>query len=213
MPVPAHSPDFGAVWHYGDPFSEQRSAEHDAVVVDRSHRAVLSLTGAGRRAWLHSISTQHLTALADGACTENLSLDGQGRVEDHWQQTELGSDSGGVTYLDTEPRRGEALLGYLQKMVFWSDAQPAAADLAVLSLIGPKLAEPEALAALESGHASRHVDRSRTARLRRQVLAAPDHGPPPARLTRSGGSSGPTSRRGWTDSPQPKFATGGRLDL
>ncbi len=148
MPVPAHSPDFGAVWHYGDPFSEQRSAEHDAVVVDRSHRAVLSLTGAERRAWLHSISTQHLTALADGACTENLSLDGQGRVEDHWQQTELGSDSGGVTYLDTEPRRGEALLGYLQKMVFWSDAQPAAADLAVLSLIGPKLAEPEALAAL-----------------------------------------------------------------
>ena len=120
MPAPADSPDAGAVWHYGDPLGEQRAAEHDAVVVDRSHRAVITLTGADRRSWLHSISTQHVADLADGACTENLSLDGQGRVEDHWQQTELG----GVTYLDTEPWRGEPLLAYLQKMVFWSDVRP-----------------------------------------------------------------------------------------
>jgi len=144
VPVPAHSHDVGAVWHYGDPFSEQHAAEHDAVVVDRSHRAVITLAGADRLSWLHSISTQHLTDLPDGACTENLSLDGQGRVEDHWQQTELA----GVTYLDTEPWRGEPLLAYLKKMVFWSDAQPAAADLAVLSLIGPRLGDPGVLAAL-----------------------------------------------------------------
>ena len=124
-------------WHYGDPFGEQRAADHDAVVVDRSHRAVITLTGAERRSWLHSISTQHVADLADGACTENLSLDGQGRVEDHWQQTELD----GTTYLDTESWRGTALLDYLTKMVFWADVQPAAADMAVLSLIGPKLAE------------------------------------------------------------------------
>ena len=148
VPAPDHSPDAGAVWHYGDPFSEQRSAEHDAVVVDRSHRPVIAVTGADRRAWLHSISTQHLTGLSDGACTENLSLDGQGRVEDHWQQTELGSDSDGVSYLDTEPWRGEPLLAYLRKMVFWSDAHPVEADLAVLSLIGPKLADPAVLEAL-----------------------------------------------------------------
>ena len=128
VPAPDHSPDAGAVWHYGDPFSEQRSAEHDAVVVDRSHRPVIAVTGADRRAWLHSISTQHLTELSDGACTENLSLDGQGRVEDHWQQTELGSDSDGVSYLDTEPWRGEPLLAYLKKMVFWSDAHPVETD-------------------------------------------------------------------------------------
>jgi len=111
------------------------------VVVDRSNRAVITLTGTDRRSWLHSISTQHVAELPDGACTENLSLDGQGRVEDHWQQTELD----GVTYLDTEPWRGEPLLAYLQKMVFWSDVQPAAADLAVLSLIGPGLADPGVL--------------------------------------------------------------------
>ena len=124
------------MWHYGDPFGEQRSAEHDAVVVDRSHRAVITLAGADRQKWLHSISTQHVSELPDGACTENLSLDGQGRVEDHWQQTELG----GLTYLDTEGPRGRPLLDYLTKMVFWSDVQPAAADLAVLSLLGPGLA-------------------------------------------------------------------------
>lgn len=142
--APDHSPDAGAVWHYGDPFGEQRAAARDAVVIDRSHRAVIALNGADRHGWLHSLCTQHVAELADGACTENLSLDGQGRVEDHWQQTELGS----VTYLDTEPWRGEPLLAYLQKMVFWADVQPVAADLAVLSLIGPKLADAAVLAAL-----------------------------------------------------------------
>jgi folate-binding protein YgfZ len=144
VPVPEQSPDAGAIWHYGDPLGEQRWAEHDAVVVDRSHRAVITLTGADRRGWLHSISTQHVADLPDGACTENLSLDSQGRVEDHWQQTELG----GVTYLDTEPWRGEPLLSFLKKMVFWSDVQPAATELAVLSLIGPRLADAATLAVL-----------------------------------------------------------------
>ena len=144
VPAPATSPDAGALWHFGDPLGEQRTAEHDAVVVDRSHRAVITLTGADRRSWLHSISTQHVSELPDGAVTENLSLDGQGRVEDHWIQTELG----GVTYLDTEPWRGEPLLAYLSKMVFWSDVAPAAADFAVLSLLGPRLADVGVLAAL-----------------------------------------------------------------
>lgn len=142
--VPDGLPDAGTVWHYGDPLGEQRAAEHGAVVVDRSHRAVITLTGPERRSWLHSLCTQHVADLPDGACTANLSLDGQGRVEDHWQQTELG----GVTYLDTEPWRGGPLLDYLTKMVFWADVRPAAADLAVLSLIGPGLTRPETLTAL-----------------------------------------------------------------
>jgi folate-binding protein YgfZ len=137
VPAPDSGPDAGAIWHYGDPLGEQRAAETDAVLVDRSHRAVLTLTGADRQSWLHNISTQHVSELPDGASTQNLSLDGQGRVEDHWMQTELG----GTTYLDTEPWRGEPLLSYLSKMVFWSDVTPAAADMAVLSLIGPRLGD------------------------------------------------------------------------
>ena len=144
VPAPDTGPDAGAVWHYGDPLGEQRAAETGAVVVDRSHRAVLTLIGGDRQKWLHSISTQHVSDLPEGASTQNLSLDGQGRIEDHWIQTELG----GTTYLDTEPWRGEPLLAYLRKMVFWSDVSPAAADLAVLSLSGPRLADRAVLDAL-----------------------------------------------------------------
>lgn len=141
VPAPETGPDAGAVWHYGDPLGEQRAAGSDAVVVDRSHRAALTLTGNDRRSWLHSISTQHVSELPDGAVVENLSLDGQGRVEDHWIQAELG----GVTYVDTEPWRGAPLLAYLRKMVFWADVQVDDADLGVLSLLGPKLADTPVL--------------------------------------------------------------------
>lgn len=144
VPAPDSGPDAGAIWHYGDPLGEQRAAETGAVLVDRSHRAVLTLTGKDRQTWLHTISSQHVSGLADGVSTENLSLDGQGRVEDHWIQTELG----GTTYLDTEPWRGDPLLSYLRKMVFWSEVTPAAADLAVLSLLGPRLADSAVLDAL-----------------------------------------------------------------
>ncbi|MGE2716377.1 YgfZ/GcvT domain-containing protein [Mycolicibacterium litorale] len=144
VPVPEGGPDAGAVWHYGDPFGEQRAAADSAVIVDRSHRATLTLTGAERLSWLHSISSQHVSEQPDGTVTQNLSLDGQGRVEDHWWQTELG----GVLYLDTEPWRGEPLLSYLRKMVFWADVTIEPADLAVLSLLGPALADTPVLEAL-----------------------------------------------------------------
>lgn len=144
VPAPDPGPDAGAIWHYGDPLGEQRAAETDAVLVDRSHRAVLSLTGSDRQTWLHSISTQHVSELPEGASTQNLSLDSQGRVEDHWIQTELG----GITHLDTEPWRGEPLLDYLRKMVFWSEVTPSSADMAVLSLLGPRLADRAVLNAL-----------------------------------------------------------------
>ncbi|BBY19496.1 glycine cleavage system protein T [Mycolicibacterium litorale] len=142
--MPEGGPDAGAVWHYGDPLGEQRAATDSAVLVDRSHRAVLSLTGGERRSWLHTISSQHVSEQPDGTVTQNLSLDGQGRVEDHWWQTELG----GVLYLDTEPWRGEPLLAYLRKMVFWADVAIEPADLAVLSLLGPALADTPVLDAL-----------------------------------------------------------------
>jgi len=147
VPAPDTGPDAGAVWHHGDPLGEQRAAADEAVLVDRSRRAVITLTGGDRNSWLHSISTQHVSDPADGTVTENLSLDGQGRVEDHWIQTELN----GITYLDTEPWRGEPLTAYLRKMVFWSDVVVEPADLAVLSLLGPRLADPPVLEAIGIG--------------------------------------------------------------
>lgn len=144
VPAPDNGPDAGAVWHYGDPLGEQRAGATGAIVVDRGHRAVLTMTGPERQSWLHSISTQHVSALPDGTTTQNLSLDGQGRVEDHWIQTELD----GTTYLDTEPWRGDPLQAYLTKMVFWAQVVVERADLAVLSLLGPDLTGDALLRAL-----------------------------------------------------------------
>ena len=68
----------------------------------------------------------------------------QGRVEDHWIQTELG----GVSYLDTEPWRTEPLLAYLKRMVFRADVVPDAAEYGVLSLLGRELTDPRVLGSL-----------------------------------------------------------------
>ncbi|MFC9892697.1 YgfZ/GcvT domain-containing protein [Nocardia sp. NPDC127579] len=127
------SPDAAVAWHYGDPFGEQRAAAQRVAIVDRSHRFVLTITGKERLSWLHTITSQHVAALADGRSAENLDLDLNGRVLHHFVQTELAE----TVWIDTEAERGPELLAFLQKMVFWADAKPAAAEYAVLSLLGP----------------------------------------------------------------------------
>lgn len=126
------SPDRGVPLHHGDPLGEQRAAETGAIVVDRSHRDVLSISGAERLTWLEGFVSQHVADLPAHSGGETLVLDAQGRVEHH----ALLATSDDTVYLDTEAGRGQALLGFLQKMVFWADAAPVRADLAVVTLAG-----------------------------------------------------------------------------
>ncbi|MGF6887433.1 folate-binding protein YgfZ [Nocardia sp. GAS34] len=143
---PPGTPDAAVAWHYGDPFGEQRAAMQGATVIDRSHRFVLSITGAERLTWLHTISSQHIAELRDGESAENLDLDLNGRVQHHFVLTDLE----GTLWIDTEGERGQALLDYLAKMVFWSDAKPEAApDHALLTLLGPRVAELTAALGIE----------------------------------------------------------------
>ncbi|NKY53137.1 CAF17-like 4Fe-4S cluster assembly/insertion protein YgfZ [Nocardia vermiculata] len=138
VPGPPDSPDAAVPWHYGDPFGEQRAATDRAVIVDRSHRFVASITGAERLSWLHTISSQHIAELGDGRSAEDLDLDLNGRVQHHF----VLSDLNGTVWLDTESERGPDLLSFLQKMVFWAAAEPKAEpDYAVLSLLGPRWRE------------------------------------------------------------------------
>lgn len=140
---PEGSPDAGVPWHYGDPFAEQRAAARRVAVVDRSTREVIAVTGPERLAWLHLVISQHVTELADGAATEALVLDSQGRVDTHMEVAHLDE----TVWLDTEPgaqatgARGgrQPLLEYLQSMVFWSkvELRDATAERAVLTLLGP----------------------------------------------------------------------------
>ena len=146
--------DAGAAWHFGDPLREQRLLARSAGVVDRSNRGVLIVTGSDRLSWLHSICSQHLTALKDGDSTEALVLSPNGHVEQHWQVTELGEQ----IWLDVEPGMAEEALAYLQKMRFMKRVEPVdvSSDWALLSVVGPLGASFLAAASLpvpEVGHA------------------------------------------------------------
>jgi folate-binding protein YgfZ len=121
--------------HYGDPLREQRLLAEGAGLVDRSDRDVLTIPGADRLSWLHSLTSQHLERLADGAGTEALVLSPQGHVEHHLVLAELG----GTVWADVEPGTGAALLEFLRRMVFMLRVEPQllTADWALLSLVGP----------------------------------------------------------------------------
>lgn len=135
------SPDAGIPFHFGDPLGEQRSTGSGWVVIDRSHRDVLTISGGERLTWLEGFVSQHVSELGDGAGAETLILDANGRVEHH----AVLSDLDGTLVVDTERGRGGPLLDFLTKMVFWADAAPAESDLAVLTLAGTTL--PETLTA------------------------------------------------------------------
>ena len=136
--VPGDGPDAGVARHYGDPLREQRALVRGAGWVDRSTRGVIAVPGPDRLSWLHSITSQHLSALADGTGTEGLVLSPHGHVEQHFVVAELA----GTTWLDTEPGTAPALLAYLDSMRFLLRVEPrdATAELAVLTVAGPDAA-------------------------------------------------------------------------
>src|SRR5258707_2616026 len=79
--VAADAPDDGVAAHYGDPFLEQRTLAGGRGFVDLSHRGVLRIEGADRLSWLHSLTTQHLSALAPGGSAQTLVLSPHGHIE------------------------------------------------------------------------------------------------------------------------------------
>lgn len=150
--APDNSPDHGVPFHYGDPFGEQRAATSGPVVVDRSHRDTLVITGEERLTWLDGFVSQHVAGLEPGQATEMLVLDPNGRIEHHACVAETGDR----LILDTEAGRGAELAGFLRKMVFWAKVEimggegaaeagdagadgAAGGDLAVLTLAGTSL--------------------------------------------------------------------------
>lgn len=107
-------PDAGAIWHYGDPMGEQKLLESGRGAVVLGHRDVLSISGPDRLEWLHSLTTQFVSDLAPGVGTTALVLSPQGHIE----HVLYGVDDGEVFWAHTEPGRGEALVAWLQRMVF-----------------------------------------------------------------------------------------------
>jgi len=109
-PVPAH---------YGSFNLEQRALENGDGFVDLSHRDVVRIEGPDRLTWLHSLTTQHLSALAPGVTTAALVLSPQGHVEHAF----VGADDGTAFVLHTEPGRAAALVEFLERMKFMMRAE------------------------------------------------------------------------------------------
>ncbi|GIE27986.1 folate-binding protein [Actinoplanes italicus] len=129
------SADAGVPAHYGDPMREQRLLETGVGLVDRSNREVIAVPGVERASWLHTLTTQHLSALRAHEGSELLVLSPNGHIEQHAFVTEDGT----TAWLDTEPGAGAGLLKYLEMMRFFTQVEPreASAEIAVLSLVGP----------------------------------------------------------------------------
>lgn len=131
--VEADGPDAGVAAHYGDPMREQRLLDAGTAVVDLSHRGVVRIAGPDRLSWLHSLLSQHVSALAPGQRTEALLLSPQGHVEHHLRLT----DDGEATWVTVEPGTAQALVDFLRSMQFMMrvEVDDVTADWAAVSRV------------------------------------------------------------------------------
>jgi folate-binding protein YgfZ len=137
--VAAEWPDEGVASHYGDPAREGRTLSQTRVLVDRSNRGVVKITGPDRLSWLHSLTSQHLERLAPGDTREALLLSPQGHLEHHLTLT----DDGAATWIHVEPHTAKALTEYLNSMRFMLrvEVEDLSGVLVVQTLAGPLPAE------------------------------------------------------------------------
>ncbi|MEO6714049.1 MAG: glycine cleavage T C-terminal barrel domain-containing protein [Mycobacteriales bacterium] len=128
--------DDGVAAHYGDFFGEQRALVETAAIVDRSNRGVVRIVGADRLSWLHSLTSQHLSDLADGTGTESLILSPHGHIEHHLQLADLS----GTTWADVEPRDAAPVVAFLSSMRFMLrvDVTDDSAEFAQVTIGGPQ---------------------------------------------------------------------------
>ncbi|WP_371406998.1 folate-binding protein [Kribbella sp. NBC_00662] len=119
--VEADGLDAGVAAHYGSDLREQRALIAGEAFVDLSHRDVVTITGPDRLTWLHALTSQYFEGLRPGTSTTALLLSPTGHVE----HAMYGVDDGETFWLHTEPGAAEALVDWLQKMVFMSRVEIA----------------------------------------------------------------------------------------
>lgn len=131
--------DSGVAAHYGDFGREQRTLVDRVCVVDRSNRGVVRVTGDDRLGWLHSLTTQHVSELADRTGTEALILSPHGHIEHHLQLAELAA----TTWLDVEPGDAGGVHSFLWSMRFMLRVavDDASVEFGQLTVAGPQVVD------------------------------------------------------------------------
>lgn len=127
-------PDVGAVWHFGEPVKEQRALENGKAFANLGHLPALSITGADRLTWIHSLCTQDVEKLAPGEWKSGYILDPQGHVEFPL----LLIDDGTTLYIFTEIATHQSLLTFLTSMRFTLrvEVQDASGEVALFKAPG-----------------------------------------------------------------------------
>ena len=122
--------DAAVAAHYGDPLREQRLLVEGLAAVDLSHRGVVTIAGADRISWLHSLTTQMLTGLAARTSVETLVLSPKGHIEHDLHLV----DDGETTWVTVEPGTAAALTSWLDSMRFMLrvEVRDVSADYAVV---------------------------------------------------------------------------------
>ncbi|MEY4323130.1 MAG: hypothetical protein RL410_911 [Actinomycetota bacterium] len=110
---PSHA-DAGLVWHFGDPFAEQRAWAAGAGCVELANRSVLTIEGDERLSYLNALTTQLLLGLKPQDSTITLNLSPQGFVLHEIHVI----DDGKKTWLICEASTAQELLDYFLKMRF-----------------------------------------------------------------------------------------------
>jgi len=107
-----NSIDAGVAWHYGDPFREQKLLVAGSGRVDLSHRGVITVSGADRHTWLHSLTTADF--LTPFTSLQALILSPHGHIEHDLHVI----DDGETTWITVEPNTVAELVRYLTMMKF-----------------------------------------------------------------------------------------------
>jgi tRNA-modifying protein YgfZ len=132
--------------HFGDPMIEQRKLfEGDAVCLLNA-QGIISVSGIDRLSWLHSLLSQNLKNLSAGDSAEALLLDPQGRIE----QVIKIIDDGETSWLMVDEPNTQALLDWLEKMVFRMKVEITnrSKEFATVGAVNPQ----ESIAAIENSH-------------------------------------------------------------
>ena len=137
--------DAGVAAHYGNPLAEQRALAAGDAVVDLSHRAVLSISGADRLTWINSLTSQSVTDLKPGQSSETLLLDATGRLEYSVRLLDDGVD----LWLLLEREEAPGLFAWLSTMVFMLrvEVRDRTDELATIGALG----SPQILVASPNG--------------------------------------------------------------